>query len=263
MRLTTTILLICAAACVAGADTLTLRSGQTVQGTFLGGTSRQVRIEVDGNVQTYDVSMVKTLAFTDSAPIQATAAPSPSAAVPATASRPEALAVTASGATIPVGTAITVRMVDAVNSETTRLGQTFMASLDEPIVVDGRTVLPRGADVMTKLVDDQKAGKLTGHAVQTLALVSINAGGRWVELSSADVRTESGSQTAKTAKVVGGTAAVGAIIGGIVGGGKGAAIGAGSGAAVGTGATVMTSGQKVVIPSETRLTFHLQSPAQL
>jgi hypothetical protein len=63
--------------------------------------------------------------------------------------------------------------------------------------------------------------------------------------------------------VIGGGAALGAIIGAVAGGGKGAAIGAGSGAALGTGAEVLTSGQKVKIPSETRLTFRLQSPVQL
>ena len=253
MRLNT-ILLTFAVAILASADTLTLRNGQTLQGTFLGGTSRQVRIEVNGDVRTYDVSEIRSVAFSETAaePVRRAEAPPP---------RQETMQNT--GVTIPADTMIVVRMVDAVNSEKTRLGQTFMASLDEPIVVDGRQVLGRGADVMTKLVDDRSAGKLQGRTVLTMALVSVNVNGRWVELSSTDVRTESGSQGAKTAKTVGGTAALGAIIGGIVGGGKGAAIGAGSGAAVGTGVAVMTSGEKVVIPSETRLTFRLQSAAQL
>jgi hypothetical protein len=218
-------------------------------------------MEVNGNVQNFDLRGVQSVSFSDNLAPPPPPPPPPPAAenmVP----RPPAPA-SMDGVVIPADTTITVRMVDAVNSETTRLGQTFMASLDEPIVVDGRQVLGRGADVMTKLVDDQKAGKLQGRTVLTMALVSINVNGRWVELSSGDVRTESGSQGAKSAKVVGGTAALGAIIGGIVGGGKGAAIGAGSGAAVGTGAAVMTSGQKVVIPSETRLTFRLQSAARI
>lgn len=154
-------------------------------------------------------------------------------------------------------------MVDAVNSETSRLGQTFMASLDEPIVVRDRVIVPRGADVMTKLVDDEEAGKIQGRTVQTLALVSLNVNGEWLPVSSNDVRTESGSQGSKTAKLAGGGAVLGAILGGIAGGGKGAAIGTISGAAVGTGAAVATSGQKVVIPSETRLTFRLRTPARI
>ncbi len=250
--------LFCSLAGVAGADTLNLRDGQRIQGTFLGGTSRQVRIEVNGEVRNYDVNLVRSLTFSDSSD---TPAPRPTAVAPPP--RPAAPPPIRDGVTIPAETMITVRMVDPVNSETSRLGQTFLASLDEPIVVNGDTIIPRNADVMTKLVDDQQAGKLQGRTVQTLALVSIKYQGQWVELSSYDVRTESGSQGSKSGKIVGGTAALGAIIGGIAGGGKGAAIGAGSGAAVGAGAAVITSGQKVVIPSETRLTFRLQSPARL
>ncbi len=260
-------LLALAAAGFVFADTVTFRDGKTVRGTFLGGTARQIRVEVRGEIQTYDIGDVRGLTFSDDAvSAPPPPAPPPQAMIqtypPQPAPRPNPAAY-ADGSVIPAGAPITVRMVDAVNSETSRTGQTYMASLDEPIVVDGRTLLSRGADVITKLVSDQQAGRLQGRTVLTLALVSIKVNDRWVELSSEDVRTESASQGAKSGKVVGGTAALGAIIGGIVGGGKGAAIGAGSGAVVGAGAAVMTSGEKVVIPSETRLTFHLQTPAQL
>ena len=67
----------------------------------------------------------------------------------------------------------------------------------------------------------------------------------------------------RTAKVAGGTAAVGAIIGAIAGGGKGAAIGAGAGAATGAGVEIATAGQRVRVPSETRLTFVLDSAVRL
>jgi len=150
-----------------------------------------------------------------------------------------------------------------VNSETARLGQTFQASLDEPIYVEGRQVVPRGADVLTKLVDDKRAGKLTGKTVLTLALSQISVDGRFIDVTSTDVQTAAASQTGRTAKAVGGTSAVGAIIGAIAGGGKGAAIGAASGAALGGASQVFLSGPQVKIPSETRLTFRLQAPVQL
>jgi hypothetical protein len=63
--------------------------------------------------------------------------------------------------------------------------------------------------------------------------------------------------------VIGGTAAVGAILGGIFGGGKGAAIGATSGAAAGGAVQVMTKGQRVRIPAETRLSFTLQNDLKI
>ena len=83
-----------------------------------------------------------------------------------------------------------------------------------------------------------------------------------VDLNTQSINKESGSQGEKTAKVAGGTAVVGAIIGAIAGGGKGAAIGAGAGAAAGAGSQVIMGGQRVRIPSETRLTFILDNPAR-
>jgi hypothetical protein len=154
-------------------------------------------------------------------------------------------------------------MIDGVDSEETRLGQTFRASVDEPVIVDGQTVIPRGADCVVKLVEDKESGKFAGRTVLTLALQQVMANGRMIDVTTGDVSQASGSRGARTAKVVGGTTAVGAIIGAIAGGGTGAAIGAASGAAVGGAAQVMTKGQRVKIPSETRLTFTLQQPANL
>lgn len=167
------------------------------------------------------------------------------------------------GITLPADTRITVRMIESVNSQTARRGQTFRASIDEPVVVGDRQVIPRGADVITKLVEEQQSGKFEGRAVLTMALVSINVEGRMVDVTTTDVRTESASRGNRTAGVVGGGAAVGAIIGALAGGGKGAAIGAASGGALGGATEILTSGQQVKIPSETRLSFRLQVPAQI
>lgn len=271
MRISTTatqvFVLTFAAATFLSADTLTLRSGQIVQGTFLGGTARQVRMELNGETRTYDLTDVTSISFSDQSS-QASPAPRYTPPPPAqTAGDSPRLRRQAENApasiTIPIDTQVTIRMIDAVDSERARTGQTFRASLDEPIVVNGQEVVPRGADVLTKLVDAQQSGKIQGRAVLTLALSTIDIKGRPVEVTSTDVSQASGSRGARSAKVVGGTAALGAIIGAIAGGGKGAAIGAGSGAAVGAGAEVLTDGQKVRIPSETRLVFRLQNPVQL
>ena len=129
--------------------------------------------------------------------------------------------------------------------------------------MDGQTVIPRGADAIAKLVEDTQSGKIAGKTVLTLSLMQVMVNGRMVDVSTGDVSQASGSRGARSGKVIGGTAVAGAIIGAIAGGGRGAAIGAGSGAAVGTGVEVFTKGQRVRIPSETRLTFTLQQPAQI
>jgi hypothetical protein len=56
----------CALPC--SADTLTLRDGQVVHGTYMGGTARTIKIQVDDTVKTYDVTDVSTLQFTPPAP---------------------------------------------------------------------------------------------------------------------------------------------------------------------------------------------------
>jgi len=161
---------------------------------------------------------------------------------------------------LPAGANLVVRMIDGVDSEKNSVGQTFAASLDEPVMLNGQVLIPRGADVTVKLVDAKDSGKLTGRSELTLDLVSVRINGQMVDINTQTVSRESSSRGQRTAKVAGGTAALGAIIGAIAGGGKGAAIGAGAGAAAGAGAEVVTKGQKVKIPSETRLTFVTETP---
>src|ERR1035438_8406603 len=252
--------LVCATGLLLSADTLVLRNGATVQGTYLGGDARQVRIDQNGDVRSYDIGQVQSVIFSEAG---YQPPPPPRESREADRDRNRDRDQRQAGITIPVDTTVTILMIDSVNSETSRLGEIFRATLDEPVYAGGQEVIPRGADVLTKLVEDQQSGRIQGRTVLTLALSTITVNGRPVDVTSTDVKTESSSRGARSAKVIGGTTALGAILGGVGGGGKGAAIGAGSGAVVGTGAEVLTGGQKVRIPSETRLTFRLQSPAQL
>jgi hypothetical protein len=264
------VLLILAA--FAFADSITLRDGRTVSGTYLGGDSRSVRMAVGDHVDTFQVGEISTINF--GGPAASTSAPAPpppfreerkeerreerreerAAQAAPIVDRPQ----------LPSGTVLTIRMIDSVDSERDRVGDTFRASLDEPVLdANGNTLVGRGADVVVKLVDDQQSGKIEGRTILTMDLVSLVVNGRTVDIDTQSITEQSGSRTARSAKVIGGTAALGAIIGAIAGGGKGAAIGAGAGAGVGTAAQVATKGQRVRIPSETRLTFTLQQPVKL
>jgi len=156
---------------------------------------------------------------------------------------------------IPRGTTVVVRMIDEIDSERSRPGDTFKASLDEPLRVSSEDIAPKGADAIVKLVASQESGKLTGRTELTVELVSVAVDGKPVPFETSSVSQTSGSQTAKTAKSAAAVGAVGAIIGAIAGGGKGAAIGAGAGAAAGAGSQVFLGGQRVRIPAETVLSF--------
>jgi len=260
------------------ADTLTLRSGRVVNGTYLGGTARQIRMDMGDRIESFDTSEVSSLQFQAPAPAPPPAAqPAPSASSSSTtlqqreanvlrpdpAPAPAAAPSRSGQVTLPEGTMFTVRMIDAVDSDKNQVGDTFQASLDEPVTVNGETVIPRGADVQVKLVDDKRSGKLTGKTELTLDLMSVTVDGKAIDVNTQAVTQASGSRTAKTAKVAGGTAALGAIIGALAGGGKGAAIGAVAGGGAGAAAQVITKGEKVKIPSESRLTFTLQNPVRI
>jgi hypothetical protein len=162
--------------------------------------------------------------------------------------------------TIPEGTIVTIRTIDAIDSSVNRTGQTFHASLDAPIVVGDHVVVPKGLNVNLKLVDASSAGKFKGRSELTISLDSFTYQGKTYQIASSDVQEKGGSRGKRSAEVIGGGAVLGAIIGGLAGGGKGAAIGAGAGAAGGTAVQALTHGQQVKIPSETRLDFTLHDP---
>ena len=266
---------VCAALGIASADTLRLKDGTVLQGTFLGGSAREVRFDNGENVRTYPVDQVRGIEFQSgssgnrdsssevprmirrSGPLDSDSRPSYSE------SRPAYNDSQSYGAEVPAGTMITVRLIDTVDSRSAQLGQTFAASVDEPVMSDGQTLIPRGSDVVLKLVEDHQSGRIAGETVLGLALASIRVNGHMVDFTSEEVQERSSSRGARSGKVIGGTAALGAILGTIAGGGRGAAIGAASGAAVGTGAEVMTKGQRVHVPSESRLSFRVSSAVRM
>jgi len=249
------------------ADTITLRDGRMINGSYLGGDTRSLRVAVGDRIETYRVEEISSISF--AAPVAAVDPPPP----PVTErderqddrgvgfrseAREERVQERRAAQQLAAGTNLTVRMIDSVDSERDRMGKTFRASLDEPVMdPSGNTIVPRGADVVVKLVDDEQSGKLAGRTILTLDLVSMQINGQTIDIDTKNVTEQSGSRTARSAKVIGGTAIAGAIIGAIAGGGRGAAIGTAAGAGAGTVAEVATKGQRVRIPTETRLTFTL------
>src|SRR5437899_3322474 len=182
-------------------------------------------------------------------------APAAAAAAPAPPPPPQPVTVT-----VPANTVVTIRTIDSIDSKTNHAGEVFKASLDAPIVVDNRVIVPARADAYIKLVDARSAGHMTGRSELGLELSSILFQGKTYDVVSSDVKQSGTSRGKQTAERVGGGAALGALIGAIAGGGKGAAIGAAVGGGAGTGVQVLTHGQQVKIPPETRLDCTLQQP---
>jgi hypothetical protein len=162
--------------------------------------------------------------------------------------------------TVPAGTQFSIRTIDPVDSEKSQVGQAFSATLDSPIEVNGRTVIPANSDIQGRVTAVKPAAKLQGSSLLSLELTKVSFNGHSYRIAT-DQWSKTGTGRGKnTAAKVGGGAALGAIIGAIAGGGKGAAIGAGVGAGAGTGAQVFTHGEQVVVQPETVLSFALRSP---
>ena len=183
----------------------------------------------------------------------AIAAPPPAPAPPAPPPPPQK-------ATIPSGTALSIRLVDPIDSDSSQQGQNFHATLDSPLAVDGQLVIPAGYDVEGHVVDVKSAGKFAGKSELTLQLDRISVGGKYYDIQTNTYHREATSRGKDTAEKVGAGTVIGAVLGGILGGGKGAAVGAAAGGGVGGGVQASTKGQQIKLPSETVLNFTLQSP---
>ena len=156
---------------------------------------------------------------------------------------------------IPSGTVVRIRMIDKLSSEEAQVNDTFRATLEDSIMVDGRELYPKGADVLGRVVDVRPSGRLSQPGELDLVLMTISS-----RTVASSVRTEplvikGQSHTKSNATKIGGGAALGAIIGGIAGGGKGAAIGTVVGAGAGTAGAAATGKKAATVDSEAVLAF--------
>ncbi len=164
---------------------------------------------------------------------------------------------------IPAGTPVMIRMIDSIDTSRDHAGQRFAASIDSPVVVRGRVVIPRGANARVLLANSSQAGHIEGRSAVSLQLISVSIHGVAYPVRSSFFTKEGSSRGKRSAVIIGGGAAVGAAIGGIFGRKRGAAEGAVAGAGAGTGAQLLTKAEVITIPSETRIDFILHSPIVL
>ena len=166
--------------------------------------------------------------------------------------------------TIPAGTRLHVALIDGVSSNQSSSGDQFMASLTDPVVIDGKTVLAKGTKVRGRVVDVEESGRVKGRASIQLKLTDIiRDNARDVAISTKTFSAVAEPTKKRDAAIIGGGAGLGAAIGAIAGGGKGAAIGAAVGGGAGTGTVLATKGKEIHYPPETRLTFTLAQSVEI
>jgi len=159
---------------------------------------------------------------------------------------------------VPAGTAINVRLTEDIDVDVAQAGMKVRARVDDPVMLNGRIVIPREAGAVLQAVRVAQSGEFKGKDSISLKMNSVSFGGRSFQVVTEYATVEGKGESKKTARKVGGGAGLGAIVGGIAGGGSGALIGA----AVGSigGAVVASQGEEhLKLPAETRLQFVLST----
>jgi len=160
--------------------------------------------------------------------------------------------------TLPAGTRLMVRMVDAVDSETSQPDQRFRGSLEANLMAGDVLVAPKGTTVFGRLLTAESAsGRSGGQLEFDLTDIVINGQTYSLSTSSNQAQGQGSSSQAATGASAGG--AVGAITGGL----GGAIRGAGAGAVAGHVAGGNTRGEKVKVPAGTLVEFNLEHPVSL
>jgi len=181
---------------------------------------------------------------------------------PAPAPTPPALVVNT--VTLRPGVNLDVRIGETLTTKRNRVGDTFLATLTGPLVIDGWVIAERGARVEGRIVESDPGGRVQGTARLSVELVRLTTSdGQRIRIQTEPIDKKAKASGGEDAAKVGGGAALGAIIGAIAGGGKGAGIGAGVGGAAGAGDVLLTRGKPAEIAVESRLSFRVANPVEI
>lgn len=243
---------------MAKAANVILKNGSSYQGEIKSQNSETLVMDVNG------IEMRIPVASIASIDLQASATPTnPAPATAPATSPPPATIVTpespdASNSVGPVsvsaGTALTVRMLESVNSRHNKTGQRFTAELEANLMSGEIVVAPKGAKVYGVLTEVKKAGRIAGSASITFELRDILINDVMIAIRTQPV-SGAGQNTARTS--VGRTART-AAIGGLIDGSDGAK----TGAKVGVGAAILTRGDDIELSQGTLIDFILTAPLE-
>jgi hypothetical protein len=163
--------------------------------------------------------------------------------------------------TLPAGTRLRVRSLSAVSTRGNRSGDPFTATLAEPLVVDGRTIAPKGAMARGVVAHADPGGRIKGVASLSVRITSVETASGPLAVVTNAVTRRARTTRRQDAWKIGAGSGFGAAIGAIASGGAGAAIGALAGGGAGTGLVLATRGKPAALPAESLLTFRLTEPA--
>lgn len=189
---------------------------------------------------------------------------------------------------VPTNQTMRVRMNENLTSENARVGDTFTATVTDPVYTQGVEVIPTGSIVRGVVTSVTRASRNKNGVIAvrfnrlTTFPQSSNARSYLISGSLTDLQTaetgllgsggsrsdsegvvRGGSTTRKKVVFIGGGAVGGALIGAIAGGGKGAGIGALIGAGLGTAGALLDKGKEAEVKRGTEFGVILNRPVYL
>jgi hypothetical protein len=160
--------------------------------------------------------------------------------------------------TVPPATVLIIRTTDFLSTDHNKIGDSFTAVLDQPLVVNGWVVARRGQVLVGKVKDVKKAGRVKGTSELGIEITDLTiVDGRQMPILTELWKASGGTSHGQDAGTIAGTTGLGAAIGAAADWGTGAAIGAGAGAAAGIAAVLLTRGHPTIVEPETQLSFRL------
>jgi hypothetical protein len=232
----------------ASGDTLQLKDGTALQGSFAGGDAQTIRFTTAHGMLSVPRNQALVMTFTPPAPAAPTP-PSPKPAPVAVQAPPPPQKP--STVTIPAGTTLMISMTSQVSSQN-KAGQRFTAKLAANMTAGGIVAAPAGTTVYGRVTKSSQAGRLVGKSTLELNLTDINVGGKMYPLMTTNFAEAGKGSFRKTAR----NAGMGALIGGAFGDSDDAK----KGAAIGVGVSVLRKGNSVVVPAGATLEFRMTQP---
>lgn len=173
-------------ASLAWADSLELKNGSLIKGKFMGDTESEIGFQVGSSMQKYNLADIVSLKFDSERAVSDQPKPSTSSLPSEPQPAEHAGMKTPAYVTIPAGTRISVRTIDAIDSTQNQVGDRFQASLEEPLRVDGNEIVSRDTAVYGRLAESKEFGTFTGRSQLRLDLTALVVNGQTVPIVTGD-----------------------------------------------------------------------------
>lgn len=221
------------------ADSLELADGSVLEGDFVGSSNGIIMFNTGEDIEAYPEAEVVGLYFTEGV--------ENAAAMAATDA--------AGNLVVPAGTRLVIRTIEAIDSRRHGAGHRFRGQLESALVVDGKTIAPRGTILHGRITQAKQAGRVAGRSALAIEFTDIMIDDELFAMVTGSLAAQTGGEAGRTL----GRSARAAAIGGLIDGSSGAR----TGAKVGAGASILTGGASINVPRGTILETSLRADLSL